>query len=288
MTRARWIALAVFAAGLIGGTLAPAAAVAGREPTRFGEYWILAVDFHVHAFPGDGALAPWLVRDEAARAGLDAFVVTNHNRVSTARAARWLAGDSPGPLVIVGEEVTARGFHITAAGIEERVDWTRGPAAAIREIRAQGGAAIANHPGRDYWAGWTDEAVSMLDGYERAHPSMRRPTYAADFAAFSARASRLNPGIAAVGSSDFHAGGTPGWCRTWVLAREHSAAGVIAAVRDGRTVAVDMNGRLYGSPEAIGIVTASGVQPATRPRAGIWQHLSVAAACLGLLGLALL
>ena len=164
--------------------------------------------------------------------------------------------------------MTGRGFHITAAGIEERVDWTRGALAAIRAIHAQGGAAIANHPSRDYWSGWTDEAVSMLDGYERAHPSMRRPANAADFAAFSARALRLKPGIAAIGSSDFHSGGHPGWCRTWVLARERSAAGVIAAVRDGRTVAVDMNGKVYGSPEAVRIVTASGVVGARTAAAG--------------------
>jgi len=91
-----------------------------------------------------------------------------------------------------------------------------------------------------------------------------------------------------IGSSDFHTGGHPGWCRTWVLARERSVAGVIAAVRDGRTVAVDMNGALYGSPEAIGIVTASGVSAPLPQESGTWQRLSVAAAWLGLLGLALL
>ncbi|HWN84331.1 MAG TPA: hypothetical protein VNN99_04240 [Vicinamibacterales bacterium] len=286
MTRGRRLSLGVFVAGLMTGSLAPEPA--RRAPTRVDGYWVLAVDFHVHGFPGDGALAPWLLRDEAARAGLDAFVLSNHNRVSTARAARWLAGDTPGPLVIVGQEVTSRGFHITAAGIERRVDWTRGAAAAIRVIHAQGGAAIANHPARDYWPGWTDEAIALLDGYERAHPSMRTPANAADFAAFSARAVRLKPGIAAIGSSDFHTGGHPGWCRTWVLTRERSVAGVIAAVRDGRTVAVDMNGALYGSPEAIGIVTASGVSAPLPQESGTWQRLSVAAAWLGLLGLALL
>jgi len=162
------------------------------------------------------------------------------------------------------------------------------PSAVIAAVQAQGGVAIANHPARDYWSGWTDEAVSLLDGYERVHPSMRTPANAADFAAFSARAVRLQPGIAAIGSSDFHTGGHPGWCRTWVLTRERSVAGVIAAVRDGRTVAVDMNGALYGSPEAIGIVTASGVSAPLPQESGTWQRLSVAAAWLGLLGLALL
>src|SRR6185369_3131206 len=129
---ARWASLALCAAGLLAGSLEPRAPA--REALRIGTDWLLAVDFHVHGFPGDGALAPWLLRDEAARAGLDAFALTNHNRVSTARAARRMFGDTSGPLVIVGQEITAPGFHIAAAGLEERVDWTSGAAAAIRAV----------------------------------------------------------------------------------------------------------------------------------------------------------
>ena len=168
------------------------------------------------------------------------------------------------------------------------MDWTQGAPAAIRAVHAQGGAAIASHPGRDYSAGWTDDAVALLDGYQRAHPSMRQPANAADFAAFGARAARLRPTIAVIGSSDFHVGGAPGWCRTWVLARERSAAGVVAAVREGMTVAVDLNGRLYGRPEAIRIVKSSGAGTPAPRTPDSWQRLSVAAAVLGLLGLALL
>src|SRR6185312_248429 len=105
-----------------------------------------------------------LLRDEVARAGLDAFALTNHNRVSTARAARRLFAGTPGPIVIVGQEITARGFHIAAVGLEERVDWTKGAAAAIRAVHAQGGVAIAAHPDRHYWSGWDDGAVSLVDG----------------------------------------------------------------------------------------------------------------------------
>jgi len=286
VTRGRWISLGVFLAGLAAGSLAPAPLE--HVPPRVDGYWVLAIDFHVHGFPGDGALPSWLLRDEAARAGLDGFVLSNHNRVSTARAARRLAGNTPGPLVIVGEEVTARGFHLTAAGIEERVDWTRGATAAIEAIHAQGGVAIANHPSRGYTTGWTDEAVALLDGFERAHPAMRDPAIAGDFAAFGTRAFALKPGIGAIGSSDFHVGGHPGWCRTWVLARERSAAAVVAAVRDGRTIAVDVNGRLYGRSETIRIVTAAGATAPLPQTPDVWQRLAATAAWLGLLGLALL
>jgi hypothetical protein len=273
------VAAGLFAAGLFMGTFA--ASPPPHEPRRFGEYWVLAADFHVHGFLGDGALAPWLLRDEAARAGLDAFVLTNHNRVSTARAARRLSEGTPGPIVIVGDEVTARGFHLTAAGIEERVDWTRGAAAAIRAVHAQGGVAIAAHPGRDYWPGWDDEALALVDGYERAHPGMREPATAADFEAFGARATAAHPSIATIGSSDFHLGGAPGWCRTYVLARERSTAGVIDAVRAGRTVAADMDGRLYGNPTLVKMVgAAGGFVPA--PELSPLQRLPAIMAVVGL------
>lgn len=285
MTPARWGAVVLFAAGVAAGTLAPAPPP--HEPVRAGEYWLLATDFHVHGFPGDGALAPWLLRAEAARAGLDAFVLTNHNRVSTGKAARRLAEGTPGPIVIAGQEITGRGFHIAAAGLEERVDWTRGPAEAIRGVHAQGGVAIAAHPSRDFSA-WDDASITLLDGHERAHPSMRRPEPGADFAAFAARAVALKPDSAPIGSSDFHSGAAPGYCRTWVLARERSAAGVIAAVRDGRTVAMDMNGRLYGKAGDVRLVSDAHVAKRVTTRPTAWARASVAAAALGLLLLVLL
>ena len=285
MNARRWAFAALCTGGLLAASVEPRPA--SREPIRSGNDWLLAVDFHVHAFPGDGALAPWLLRDEAARAGLDAFVVTNHNRVSTGRAARWLFGNTPGPLVIVGQEVTGRGFHIAAAGLEERVDWTRGAAAAIRAVHAQGGVAIAAHPSRTYRDGWNDEAVALLDGVERAHPSMQTPDVDRQFADFAAYASALNPAVAYIGSTDYHVALALGFCRTWVLARERSAAAVVAAVREGRTAAMDMRGRLHGNPDVARLVRDTHVtvpEPRTPTR---WSRAAAAAAAVGLLLLVL-
>jgi hypothetical protein len=257
-------------------------------PRRGAGYWILAADFHVHAFPGDGALAPWALRHEVERAGLDVFTISNHNRVSTARSAQWLAERSEGPIVIVGQEITARGYHMIAAGIKERVNWETPAAAAIRAVHAQGGVAIAAHPARQYWPGWDDEAVATLDGYERAHPSMDWNEHnKTDFASFEHRAVARNPRIATIGSSDFHWNGAPGWCRTYLLARERTEAGVLDAVRAGRTVAADAHGHLYGDSQLVTIVEAAGgfVPP---PETDRWRTLSIVSAWLGLLGLLVL
>jgi hypothetical protein len=129
--------------------------------------------------------------------------------------------------------------------------------------------------------------MALLDGHERAHPSMRRAQPGADFAAFAERAAALEPAIAPIGSSDFHSGAAPGYCRTWVLARERSAAGVMAAVRDGRTVAMDMDGRLYGNADYLRLVRDAQVAKPVVTRPTAWARASVAAAALGLLLLAL-
>jgi hypothetical protein len=280
---ARLVSGALWLIGLLAGTLGESHA--SPMPRRAAGYWILAADFHVHAFPGDGALPPWVLRREIARAGLDVFTLSNHNRVSTARTARWLARDSDGPIVIVGQEVTARGYHMIAAGIEERVSWETRAVDAIKAVHAQGGVAIAAHPVRRFLPAWDDEALAILDGYERAHPVMELDERSnVELASFDMHVRERRPHIATIGSSDFHWIGALGWCRTYVLARERTQAGVLEAVREGRTVAADAHGRLYGDPQLVAIVDAAGGFIPARP-ADRWPRFSVLAAWLGLLGM---
>jgi hypothetical protein len=279
---ARTLSAALVVAGLLAGTWSESIPDPAARRSPAGE-WILAADFHVHAFPGDGGLPPWALRHEAARAGLDVFTISNHNRVSTARLARWMSHQSPGPIVIVGQEVTARGFHVIAAGIEERVSWRTSAADVVRAVHAQGGVAIAAHPVRRFWPAWDDEALAIVDGYERAHPVIDVEKTRAELAAFDVRARAIHPRIAPIGSSDFHWTGAPGWCRTYVLARERTAAGVVEAVRMGRTVAADRQGRLYGDPALVSVVEAAGgfiAPPAERYR---WP--SIGLVWFGLLGM---
>jgi len=283
--RPRLLSAALLLTGLVIGTLGES--MPEPAPRRAGGYWILAAVFHTHAFPGDGGLPPWALRHEAARAGLDVFAISNHNRVSTARLARWMARRSDGPIVIVGQEVTARTFHLIAAGIEERVDWNTSPAEAVRAIHAQGGVAIAAHPVGRYLRAWDETAVAILDGYERAHPAMEEDErWNADLAAFDATVRARHPRLAPIGSSDFHWTGNVGRYRTYVLARERTAESVLDAVRAGRTVAMDSTGRLYGDPALVRTVAA-----ATRfitPPADRWRLVSIGLVWLGLLGMVVL
>jgi hypothetical protein len=284
-TAPRTLAASVLVAGVALGTLSDR--LPRRLPLRAGDYWILAGDFHVHAFPGDGGLAPWTLRDEAAHAGLDVIAVTNHNQVLAARLARWVTERSDGPIVLIGQEITNPAYHMIAIGIERTVNADQPAAGAIDDVHAQGGVAVAAHPSRGFRGYEDDVAVARLDGAERAHPSMHSDeTERKDYAAFFDRARLLNPRISPIGSSDFHATSMLARCRTFVFARERTSAGVLDAIRNRRTVAADGDGRLYGDPALVGLVQDAA--PAGRSdEHPVWRRVSVALAWLGVLGVLL-
>lgn len=252
-----------------------------RAAERAG-YSVLAVDFHVHSFPGDGVLPPWDLAVEARRRHLDAIALTNHNSTHSWRLAQWLAGIIPrggAAMVIPGEELTSDGYHLAVIGVIAPIDWRQPAASAAAAAHAAGGVAIAAHPGRHTWRALNAAALAALDGVEVAHPSIhvwdesRR-----DLAAFYARALAVHPTIAAIGSTDFHHLAPLGLERTYVFARPATEAGILDAIRAGRTVACDGRGEAYGPPELVAMTREDCRRDATAPpvgetpleRAGTW------------------
>jgi hypothetical protein len=279
----RTLALGVFALGVVVGTITDR--VPARVPPRAGEYTMLSGDFHVHAFPGDGALTPGALRDEAARAGLDVIAITNHNQMFTARWAQRSAARTPGPIVIAGQEITNPGYHLIGLGVQRPVDADQPVVAAAADVHAQGGVAVVAHPSWRAYGYHPDDAVMAVDGTELAHYNRHRaPVIQRGLTRFFERARDLKPGVAAIGSTDFHGGPVElGTSRTYLFVREQSAAGVLEAIRSGRTLAVDGHGRLHGNPALAAI--AEQHRPAGRrdEHAG-WRRLSVGLAWLGALG----
>lgn len=268
MSAARWLSLTLVAAGAAAGSMLDTYRV--PDPARAGAYYLIAADFHVHAFPGDGALPAWELSTEAARRGLHAIVISNHNQTLAARASEILPGrifPVGLPLVIPAQEVTTPGFHLVAAGISRTVDWRLPALDLAADIHAQGGVVIAAHPVGRYWRAG-DAMVAALDGAEVAHPlAHERPAARAELTAFYTRARTINPDIAPIGSSDFHMVGSLGLCRTFVFAESVTVEGVLDAVRAGRTVAEDKYGVLYGDPDLTRMVEQSGAlyqPPASR------------------------
>jgi hypothetical protein len=279
----RVLAGIALAAGIVIGTVVDRAP--RRLPRQSGDYVILAGDFHVHAAPGDGSLTPSELRDEAARAGLDVIAITNHNQFLAARLVSSLPDTADEPLVIAGEEVTHPDYHLIAVGLEHPVSAKGTVADVARKIHEQGAVAIAAHPMHAF-TGYDDAALSAVDGTEVAHPE-RLEKYRREYVQTFERARRLKPHVAPIGSSDFHNTPALGQCRTFVFARERSTAGVLEALRAGRTVALDDHGRMFGDPALVERVRRE--LPAGRTDAyGSWRRLAVALAWCGLAGVLLL
>jgi len=278
---------ALLVAGALAGSLA-GAGVAQRAPARQGEFVVLAGDFHVHGFPGDGALPAWALRDEARRRGLDVIALTNHNQRLAGRLGRLVSGDAATPLVLSAEEVTAAHYHIAAVGIERPIPGPLAAADAIAAIHTQGGVAIAAHPSASF-GGFDAAAKASLDGAEIAHPMIiGDPQARAELVRFTQAARTVNPHLAPIGSTDFHFRQPVGLCRTYLFAREYSQAGVIEAIRAGRTVAFDPGGGTYGDPELASVVARvrASAEPPARPRIFL-DRLSGLLAMTGILGLIL-
>jgi len=285
VTIARALGISLIAGALVAGTLLDR--IPRDAPKRVNGQLIVAADFHVHAFVGDGGVPPWELPREARRRGLDAIVISNHNQRLAARLASLAARIYPGSeaaLVIRGQELTAPGFHMVAAGISRTIDWRLPAAAAIAEIHNQGGIAIAAHPGRTSWPAYDTRAVAALDGAEVAHPAGNRfPVARRELLEFFERSTAVKPSLAPIGSSDFHFGGTLGECRTYLFVDEFSESGVLEAVRRGATVASDGRGQLTGDPARVAAVRQLLSENPPPPRAPWPPRLAAYASVLGVL-----
>jgi hypothetical protein len=259
------------------------------EVKRAGNGWVvLSGDFHVHAFVGDGGLAPWELPVEAARRNLDVIAVTNHNQMLAARIASRLSPRGGAALVIEGQEITAPRYHMIAVGVSQTVDWRLSAADAAREVHRQGGVAIAAHPVPTSWRS-DSESLRAIDGAEAAHPLIDMDSRGFEKLQTVFRpAQSLNPDLAPIGSTDFHFSGPMGMCRTYVFATDRSREAVITAIAAGRTVATDMHGRLTGDPELVREVERLFPAPGKSPQPDRVSTMAAALAVASLFALVVL
>jgi predicted metal-dependent phosphoesterase TrpH len=289
MNASRLVGILLWVGGLVLGTVTD---TTPERPALYRNgYRVLAGDFHVHGFLGDGVLPPWDLIREARRRGLDVIALTNHNQMLAMRIAERMPRKVRDVLLLPGEELTAPGFHLAVVGIARAVDWTQPVVAVVDAVHKQGGVAIAAHPVGGYGKAFDDAALAVLDGVEAAHPLLHVTEKGYwDLTGFYQRAASRHPHLAAIGSSDFHHMAPLGLCRTYLLARELSADAVIEAIRQGRTVACDAEGRSYGAPQLVHLMAEdcrrSAIAGSARGR--IRSRLPMVMAWTGLLILVLL
>ena len=267
--------------------------IPARPRVMKGGYTVLAADFHVHSFPGDGVLPPWDLAIEARRRHLDAIALTNHNSTHSWRLAQWLSPgvSRAGVLMLPGIELTAVGFHLAVVGVTSPIPWRQPAAAVAAAVHQAGGVAIAAHPGKRSWPFLDDAALEALDGVEVTDPDVGdRGGWRGEPFELYERAIRLHPGIAAIGSSDFHHFVPLGRDRTYVLVTEATQAGILEAVRAGRTVACDGLGESFGPPELVAMLGEDCRRDVRLPPAGdsALDRLSTWMVWLGLLALVIL
>jgi hypothetical protein len=250
MIAVRWTSICLLLAAVIAGTLSDSPR---KNPiVMVGGYRVLAADFHIHSFPLSWAfLGPFDTVEEASRQGLDVIAMTPHNLIWVAEVGHWFSEKAGGPTVLVGEEIVSPRYHLLAISIHKTIRWNQSAEKAIDEIHAQGGIAIAAHPVKMYWPGYDAEAMRKLDGAEVLHPlAYENAKRYQELQDFSARAH-----VTAIGDSDYHGLGPMGVCRTFVFAREDSESAVLDALRIGRTVVYDRDGRVYGDPQLIALAS---------------------------------
>ena len=110
------------------------------------------IDMHVHTtYSSDGKEKIEDIIKQAKRVGLDGIAITDHNSTEGWKETVEF-GKKYGIIVIKGEEVSSsKGHikgHILAYGIREKIEKGLSPEETVKEIRKQGGVAVAAHPYR--------------------------------------------------------------------------------------------------------------------------------------------
>jgi hypothetical protein len=192
---------------------------------------------------------------QARRRGLDALAITDHNILFPALMGRWFARAFGGPTILVGEEITTRDYHVHAVGLGELVDASAPLDRVIDEAHRQGAIVIAAHPVKRFWPALVP-VRSRIDAAEVMHPlafggrsgsGWRWEEMRAYYEGSLAEGHRLT----AVASSDYHFFSALGVTRTLVFAKSDGESDVLDALRAGKTVVFDLQGRAYGDPELV-------------------------------------
>jgi len=104
---------------------------------------MMRVEFHCHtSFSKDCLLSPGQLVECGRRKGIDRIVVTDHNSIAGALAAKEIDPDR----IIVGEEIMTTGGEILASFVQREIPPGLTPRETIGQLRDQGAFISLAHP----------------------------------------------------------------------------------------------------------------------------------------------
>lgn len=193
---------------------------------------MMSFDLHMHTrrYSPDSEIDPFELVRRARAIGLDGIVITEHDKLWPEDELEELRATAPGLVVLAGVEVSGRNGDLLCYGVTDISELRRGMAWGdlCREVRRQGGAAVAAHPyrwGQDFDALLAEEQPD-LTGVEMMSNNMD-PNIRQRAAGFLER----NPNYATLGNSDAHALEVVGVCFTEFAAEIRTSADLVGAIR---------------------------------------------------------
>ncbi len=193
-------------------------------------------NLHAHTTASDGSLMPQELVDAYARLGYDFLAITDHDVYTSATDHESL--EDNGLILITGVEATANGPHVLCLNGDRPIEPSSDRQAVIEAGLASGGFVIPAHLNREssfdhtpitqlrLWDGY--EGIEIFNGQGTCNPGSPYSTAKWDLLLGEGRR------VWGYANDDAHGLDTIalGWSMAYV--KEHTAAGVIDALRNGR------------------------------------------------------
>jgi hypothetical protein len=209
---------------------------------------LLIGDLHLHTMLSDGSGSARQVLLACMAAGMDFAAITDHSFGGASYQGKdWCDRWVPSFTALRGAEVQGADFEMLALGISHDVEAQPDPRQIAADIHAQGGTALLCHPYSPPYLGIMDNLDALgLDGIDR---------YTEPVVEFAARRQLIGrqPVITSVTDSHDLCFAWP--YRTLVFATDRSEEGILSAVRDGYSVALNARG-ISGAPRLVDVVLA--------------------------------
>ncbi len=191
---------------------------------------MLRFDLHVHTnYSKDGQSTVEEILKAAREKGLDGVAITDHDTTAGAKYALEICDRvAPGLLVIPGEEVSTRSGHLIVLGIINDIPRGMTVSETIKAGHDLGGTVIVPHPYNTLRHG-----ISIPKGADAVEAYNSRFIFGVHNHIAKTRSKGL--GLPTVAGSDAHTATFVGTAVTIVETDDKCVAGVLRAIREGKT-----------------------------------------------------